>query len=81
LEEIRLNKVAAFQEAKQFPAGVVFNGHRCHLDQTVFDRVRELNRCRELKEQERLDDQKMKLDKQAAQVAAIRAKQTTYEKW
>jgi hypothetical protein len=52
-EEIRLNKVAAFQEAKRLTAGVVFNGHGCHLDQTVFDRVRKLNRSRELKEQER----------------------------
>jgi hypothetical protein len=80
-EEIRLNKVAAFQEAKRLTAGVVFNGHGCHLDQTAFDRVRELNRSRELKEQERLDNQKTKHDKQAAKVAAIRAKQTTYEKW
>ncbi len=29
--------------------GIVFNGHRCHLDQTVFDIVRELNKRRERK--------------------------------
>jgi hypothetical protein len=37
-EEIRQNKEHAFEEAKKLMAGVVFNGHRCHLDGTVFQK-------------------------------------------
>jgi hypothetical protein len=28
-------------------AGVVFNGHGCYLDETVFQKVREINESRE----------------------------------
>ncbi len=46
---------------------------RARNEVNVFDRVRVLNRSRELKEQERLDNQKMKHDKQTAKVAAIQS--------
>ena len=38
-EEIRQNKIRAFEEAKKVMAGVVFNGHGCHLDETVFQKI------------------------------------------
>ena len=71
----------AFEEAKKLPAGVVFNGHGCHLDETVFQKIREINESRERRDQERLDNQRTKNEKIAAKVAAIREKQTTYEHW
>jgi hypothetical protein len=37
-EEIRQNKIWAFEEAKKLMAGVVFNGHGCHLDKTVLQK-------------------------------------------
>ena len=56
-EEIRQNKIRAFEEAKKLTAGVVFNGHGCHLDETVFQKIREINESRERRDQERLDNQ------------------------
>ncbi len=37
-EEIRQNKIRAFEEAKKLTAGVVFNGHGCHLDELSFEK-------------------------------------------
>jgi hypothetical protein len=59
----------------------VFNGHGSHLDETVFQKIREINESRERRDQERLDNQRTKNEKIAAKVAAIREKQTTYEQW
>jgi hypothetical protein len=52
-EEIRQNKVLAFEEAKKLMTGVVFNGHGCHLDGTVFQKIGEVNESRGRREQER----------------------------
>jgi hypothetical protein len=80
-EEIRQNKIWAFEEAKKLTAGVVFNGHGCHFDETVFQKIREVNESRERRDQERLDNQRTKNEKIAAKVAAIQEKQMTYEQW
>jgi hypothetical protein len=59
----------------------VFNGHGCHLDGAVFQKVREINESRDRRKQERLDNQRTKHDRIAAKIAVICNKQTTYEQW
>ena len=50
-EAIRLEKISNYKEGTRVTAGITFNGHGCHLNSEVLQRVQDINNQRRQKEE------------------------------